>query len=348
MAREILTARRFLVILLLIGALGAGLRLAHLYFIKGTAFYHFDETWTSSDMRANREWAQQIASGDWLDRNAYRPHFSWQDNVADPATWTRWFGPSTYYQPPLYIYLAALSIRGTGSPDALRLLQTLTGAVNVVLIGLLGRRVAGPAAGLIAALLTAGYAPFILYDSELLRGTFVITLNTLALLALLRAGRGIESGKKAGFILAGSLLGVTYLLDSAIVTFIPLAFVWALLTPAGGEGAEAGDGDTRPGPGSGASRTAGMPGQRGSLPWARAAWLAAGLVAALLPLVVRNAVVGAPLLSSTTRAPFAFVIGNAPDASPVGAVVPESAGRILAASDYRVGATIVETLRAHH
>jgi len=345
------SAKRFLAILLLIAAAGAGLRLAHLRSIRTEPFYHFDESWESSDMHANRSWAEHLASGDWLDRAAWRPRFDWQNSVADPATWDRWLGPATYYQPPLYTYLVALSLKATGTPDAWRLVQTLLGAVNVLLIGLLARRLAGPAAGLIAAFFAAGYAPFILYDSELLRGTVVITLDTLALLALEAAGAARENGAgtaggasgksrvKRGFLLAGFLLGVAWLCDSAIVTFIPLALLWSVFLPARPESAGEGPGERKKAPSSG-------PGWKEGLP--RAGWLAAGLAVALLPLAARNIATGAPLLSATTRAPLAFVMGNAPDARAVGAVVPDSTAAILAASDYRVGATILETIRAYH
>jgi len=309
-----MAGRHFLAILLAVCALGAGLRLWHLSSIRETPLYDFDATWASSDMNANLSWAKAVAAGDWLDRNAWRPHFAWQDNVADGPTWDRWLGPSTYYQPPLYTYLVALSVRATGGADAWRLAQTLLGAVNVMLIGLLGRRLFGPAAGIVAALLVAGYAPYILYDSELLRGPVVIALNAAALLAL----SGVPS--RARFILAGGLLGAAYLADSAIITFLPLVFVWAIWI--------------RPGASSGRAR--------------EAAFIAAGLAAALLPLVARNLAVGAPAFSSTTRAPLAFVMGNAPDSRPVGAIIPESTAEILKAGDYKVMGTILATIGAYH
>jgi tetratricopeptide (TPR) repeat protein len=332
-------ARRFFAILALVGAAAIGLRFAHLAAIRGTALYAFDKAWPSSDMYSNRAWAEHLAAGDWLDRDAYRPHFAWQDNVADAETWDRWFGHSTYYQPPLYTYLLAIGIRAAGSPDLFRWLQALLGGVNVMLIGLLGRRIAGPWAGLIAAAACAAYAPFILYDAELLRGTLVITFDVLALLALHRAASpSIEPGGRpaagpAPWILAGAALGAAYLTDSAIVTFIPLALLW---TVAVGRQAELEGG-----------KRAGAPEalKHGLL---RAGWLAAGLGVALVPLAARNIAVGAPILSTTTRAPLAFVMGNAPDATPVGAVIPESTSDILHRSDYGVMRTILATISAYH
>ena len=323
-----MTSRRFLAWLLLVGAAAAVLRFAHLASIGGTPLHDFPSSWTSSDMYVHRAWAEHLAGGDWLDRQTFRPRFDWMANVADEATWQRWLGPKTYYQPPLYVYLLALGIKVTGGPDAFRWLQALLGAANVVLIGLLGRRVAGPAAGIIAALFAAGFAPFIFYDGELLRGTLALTLGLLALLALHAASAREVDGGGAGFltpwrrswILAGAALGAAYCGDSAVVTFIPLAFLWAFLGAA-------------------------PRWQEGAL---RAGWMAAGTLAALLPLMARNVAVGAPILSTTTRAPLSFVMGNAPGAKPVGAAIPESAAAILHASDYRMFGTIRETLRAHH
>lgn len=336
-----MNARRLTFVLVLIGLAAAGLRLWHLSSIRPTAFYHFDEAWTASDMHSNRAWAEHLAAGDWLDRNAYRPHFDWMDGVADPATWNRWFGPTTYYQPPLYPYLLALFMRATGGTDLFRWMQALVGAVNVVLIGFLARRVAGAGAAVVASIAVCAYAPFILYDAELLRGTFVITLNLITLLALDTARRAEGSDGGPGrprnrWMMAGAALGLSYLADSAIVTFVPLAFLWAAFLAADTPARAEAEGSRRP-------VNAGA--RAGAL---RAAWLGVGFLIALVPLALRNIAVGAPIVSTTTRAPLAFVMGNAPDSHPVGASIPDSTAQILHASDYRTGATILETIRAHH
>jgi len=339
--------RTFWLLLLLIGALAAAARLAHMASIQGSAYYEFDQSWELSDMRANRLWAEHLASGDWLDREAYRPRFTWEAQVATQETWAEWLGASTYYQPPLYTYLLALGIKITGSPDLFRWAQVLLGAVNVILLGLLGSRVVSRGAGLIAAALAAGYAPFIFYDAELLRGPLAIFLHLLALLALARAASSESPEESPSFGagpavsfkawgLAGAALGIAYIGDSAIVTFIPLAALWAFLAPwrvVAAEGRRPARGD-RPG----------WSARAGAL---RAGFIAAGLLAALAPLVMRNLAVGAPLLADTTRAPLTFVMGNAPDALPVGAAIPESAIGILRSSRYGALSTIKETLAAH-
>src|SRR5688500_1291320 len=59
---------------------------------------------------------------------------------------------ATAEHPPLYpLLLAAATQLGVTGDEALRALGTLTGTATVVLIGLIGRRVAGDAVGLLAA-----------------------------------------------------------------------------------------------------------------------------------------------------------------------------------------------------
>jgi len=329
-------------LLVVIALVAAGARLAHVASIRGTPMWSFDRSWIESDMYANRQWAESLAAGNWLDSPAFSPRFGWQDGVASPETWKEWLGASTYYQPPLYTYLLAVGIKVWGNPDLFRWAQALLGTVNVVLLGMLGWRLVSPAAGLIAAAFAAGYAPFIFYDGELIRGPLVVFLHLLVLLALHRASRS-DAASRAGpgggkppaiwktWGLAGAMLGVTYLGDSAIVTFVPLAAAWAFFAPwrAGAPKGPASKLDPRSG-------------------LSRAALVVAGMLAALLPLVVRNAAVGAPLFSDTTRAPLAFVMGNAPGAAPVGAAIPESAPAILNESGYRTLPTILDTLAAYH
>ncbi|HXI03631.1 MAG TPA: hypothetical protein VNI57_10695, partial [Candidatus Saccharimonadales bacterium] len=228
--------RRFWRILGLIVLVAAAMRVGHIAAIHETPMWHFAEGWVTSDMHTNLNWADHLASGDWLDRETFRPKFPWQAGIASEEVWSRWLGPGVFYQPPLYAYLLALTIRATGSPDFFRVLQVLLGAANAGLVGLLGWKTAGRAAGLIAAGLAALYAPWILYDGELLRGTLALTTALLSLLALLEARRRSAAGGDAGPIwrryrtwgAAGAALGIAYLTESAIVTFIPLALLWAL------------------------------------------------------------------------------------------------------------------------
>jgi len=292
-------------------------RLAHLAFIWSQPLYDFHLVWDESDMHQYVAWARHLAAGDWLDRESFRPYFKWQEAVASREVWSSWFGAHVYYQPPLYPYLLAAALALTGSLDSFRVGQLVLGAVTCGLLALLGLRLYGPATGWISGLAAALYAPFIFYDAEILRGTVVMTTQLVLLLALERS----RGGAPAMLLVAGAALGLAYLADPAILLFGPLALVWLWL-----------------------ARRA-----EGERDWIRASALfVAGAAAALTPLMARNLAVGAPPTSLSTRAPLAFVMGNAPDASPAGAVIPDSTGAILSASGYRVGATVSETLRRYH
>ncbi len=342
--------RRFLLVVIA----GLAARLAHLIAIRRHPYYDLCEVWRESDMYQYLVWARHLAAGDWLDASTFRPFFAWQAPIAPREVWESWFGAHVYYQPPLYPYLLAVVLALGGTADWFRAGQLALGALSCGLIALLARRLHGSAAGLVAGLAAAVYAPFLVYDAEVLRGTVVIATQLALLLALLRAGgragasldagRGAPRGAAAAAssvaprvarpahaawrgipwaMLAGGGFGLSYLADPGVALFAPLALGWLVWSSRASAPA-----DPRAGS-------------------ARAALFAAGAAAALIPLAARNLAVGAPALSLTTRGPLAFVMGNAPDARPAGAVLPDSTRAILSASGYRMGDTIVETLRQY-
>jgi tetratricopeptide (TPR) repeat protein len=312
---------------MLLGVAGAALaaRLAHVAFIRGHPFWEMAEAWPASDMHQFLAWARHLAAGDWLDRETFRPWFDYQAAIAPPEVWQAWYGPHVYYQPPLYPYLLAAVLAITGSVDLFRLGQIFLGALACGLMARVAARAGGEAAGWFTGLAAALYAPFIFYDAELLRGTLVLATQATLLLALLR-WHDAPAARMAGW--CGAAFGVAWLADPAVLLFGPLAVGWMIVVSRRAPGRRGG-------------------GPSGGRPFAAPLWFCAGAAAALLPLAARNAWVGAPLLSSTTRAPLAFVMGNAPDARPAGAHVPPSAGAILRASNYRMGATVRETLAAY-
>jgi 4-amino-4-deoxy-L-arabinose transferase-like glycosyltransferase len=89
----------------------------------------------------------------------------------------------TASHPPLYpLYLAAFDKLGLSSYDAQRAISCLLGTAAVVLIGLVGRRLAGARAGLIAAGLAAVYPQLFMVDGTLVAESMFAPLVVLALL----------------------------------------------------------------------------------------------------------------------------------------------------------------------
>ena len=70
----------------------AAVRLAHLGFTAGHPYHDFWTLWKESDMFQYVAWARHLAAGDWLDRETFRPWFTWQAGIAQP--------PVALAQPP--------------------------------------------------------------------------------------------------------------------------------------------------------------------------------------------------------------------------------------------------------
>ena len=100
--------------------------------------------------------------------------------LADGDGFSRPFqeGPTAEHPPGWEVVLAAANLAGADSELAHRLLGAVLGTVTVVLIGLLGRRVAGAATGLVAAGVAAIYPMLWSADvslmSETLYGVFLV------------------------------------------------------------------------------------------------------------------------------------------------------------------------------
>ncbi|MEA2389399.1 MAG: hypothetical protein QOG41_2172, partial [Thermoleophilaceae bacterium] len=90
----------------------------------------------------------------------------------------------TATHPPLYtLVIAAATKLGITGDEAQRSLGCIFGAGTIAVIGLLGRRVAGPRAGLVAAAIAACYPLLIAADGALMSETLYSLLIGLALIA---------------------------------------------------------------------------------------------------------------------------------------------------------------------
>ncbi len=90
--------------------------------------------------------------------------------------------PGAQHPPGFVLLLAGLDLVGISSPQGQRIVMTLVGTASVMVIGLLGRRIAGPRVGLIAAGVAAIYPNLWINDGMLLTETIVILGTAVALL----------------------------------------------------------------------------------------------------------------------------------------------------------------------
>jgi len=196
-----------------------------------------------------------------------------------------WVGKEVFEQSPLYPYLLALFLLVFGHDlYLLRVLQLGVGAVTCVLTFLLGTRLFDRRVGLVAGLGCALYAPFFFYEGQVMKEFLTPPLATGALLLLTRS-RPPSRAAQAG---AGILIGLAALVRDNFLLLLVVMAGWILYEARGRLAAP--------------------------LP------LVAGALAVLLPVGIRNYVVGGDFVLTTSGGGEVFYIGNGPYAN--GAYVP--------------------------
>ena len=175
------------------------------YIVGGTAilirFFYLWSFWAThpfsqkliSDARIFDDWAQRIASGDWLG------------------------APEVFILPPLYPYLMAVVYTVFGhAPKLIIGLQAAAGCASAILIYQLGARHFGTYAGLFAGLLFASYGPQLFYEGMLLGTSGAVFLSLLGLTLI------SENNKTHWHLgLAGLVFGLATLMRPNILSAIP-------------------------------------------------------------------------------------------------------------------------------
>jgi hypothetical protein len=294
--------------------------------------------WEDGDPNFFDQWGRRIAAGDWIGDGSFHPMHGWHKRVAreyfirqpleeieirksgrDPATvvWDRWYGGPLFHQEPLYPYLVGATYKVFGpDPRWVYAWQMILGVLSNVLIWGLARRHFGERAGLVAAAMASLCGPIAFYEMTLVRTTLTV-FTTLGLCVLFE--RAFERNTWRAWAVAGVGLGLALLLQTTFALFGLAAL--------------------------------------GILAWRsrdRTALRAAGVVAAaamacLVPVVARNAVVGAPLFGLSSVGTVTFVAANWPDSDPTRgwAVDDRMMARLLAETGGRFGSAMRNTLDRH-
>jgi 4-amino-4-deoxy-L-arabinose transferase-like glycosyltransferase len=140
-----------------------------------------------------------------------------------------WLGKEVFYQDPLYPYFLALLYKVVGRDFFwIYTVQALLGALTALLLVLLGNRVFGRLAGILAGLLYACYAPAIYFDGLLLKVTLSAFLFTLAIYLFLKKDL-TDIGPSQYF--SGVFLGLACLTRANFLLILPVVLVVLLLNP---------------------------------------------------------------------------------------------------------------------
>lgn len=304
------------------GTIFAGVAIALLYatnlvYCQRSALSVFDAVAIGPDMHANLMWAKSIEEQGWLNPRPYHPWNIWMQSIAPYSQWVSWWGgEKIFQQSPLYAYLLSLFMH---KYFAMRVVQALMSIATCVFIGLLARRIAGRTAGWIAFWLAALYAPFYLYSWPFLRDGLSWLLTAAMVWALTELAQKDLKERRASYLawVAGLLLGFGFLSKETYFLVIPT--VWMVLCIIGWKQQK----------------------------WGVAVRVVAGTILAIFPLLIRNAVVGAPILSSSNRFAESFILGNSEGTSPYLLVIPEKTGEILRETQGHGLAVVQATVKTH-
>ena len=131
-------------------------------------------------------------------------------------------GPTAEHPPLFEVLLAGFDLVGLDTPTAQKAGVCLVGTVTVVLIGLAGRELAGPRAGLIAAGLAAVYPMLWIADGSLMSESLYGALIAAIVLCALRFAREPTTRRALGL---GVLVGLAALTRGEAILLVVLLLV---------------------------------------------------------------------------------------------------------------------------
>jgi tetratricopeptide (TPR) repeat protein len=210
-----------------------------------------------------------------------RTYDEWAQRIAGGD----WLGQGVFYQAPLYPYfLGVLQFVIGDNLWLIRILQIILGSLSCAVIFLVGKRLFSRAAGIAAGLVLACYAPAIFFDALIEKSILDITLLSLLLFILLDSGMESHWAK---WFAAGALLGLLGLSRENALILAPVVSSWIWFHYS-----------------------------HSSL-MLRSRWLGlffAGLLLVLIPVGLRNLIVGGEFKLTTSQLGANFYIGNNPAA----------------------------------
>jgi len=201
-----------------------------------------------------------------------------------------------YFRAPLYpAFLAGVRWLCGGGYLAPRIIQAILGALSCGLLFLIGRRVFGRRVGAVAGAIAACYWMLVYFDAELLIPTLIIFLDLVLIWLLLR---GIRTPSNTLYAVAGIVMGLSIIARPNLLLLAPVLALSPLVVH-------------RP-----AMRRASM----------YVLFMSLGCALVILPITVRNYVVGNDLVLVSSQGGVNFFIGNNPKSDGRTAIVPGTPG----------------------
>ncbi len=293
-------------ILSLIISVSVLLRIVYFYQLKETHLIN-QHIFNESDMSFFDYWAGAISNGDILSRNIHQPQHSWMKWVADryfndhpdklaffkaktgpdtlnntPAKllWEQWYGEKTFQQEPLYPYFVALNYTLFGhNVQWVFLWQMVLGVITNLLVYLVTRRYFGDLVAGFAGILIVLFGPLLFFELVLLRSSLAVFFGILVVYLL---GSAIRKNTFIWWIIAGIGCGLALLVHAFFILFILGTIVILLVTFR-------------------KDRKNGIRSAGGVL---------IGVILVLTPVMIRNAALGASVMSLSNTGTLSFITMN--------------------------------------
>ncbi len=212
---------------------------------------------------------------DHLDLDS-RFYDSWARQIASG----NWLGNEVFFMGPLYPYFLAVIYRFVSSNlIVVKIVQSLLGSLTVGFTFLLAKELFSRPVGIIASIFAALYVPFIYYDNSVLYPVLAALLNTIMLYFLIV---GFVGGRKWHLLLSGLFAGLSAAGNGSILAFAPFAFFFLLAVGNG----------------------------RFTTRLKSRLLFALGISLVVIPVTLRNAIVGDDFVPLTSNAGLNFYIGN--------------------------------------
>ena len=150
-------------------------------------------------------------------------HVTWARDIARG----NWIGEQVFFRAPLYPYFLSITYTIFGHSHLIpRLIQMILGSFSCVLIFFIARMLFNRRIGIIAALIASFYSIFVYFDGELLIPSLIVFLNLLLILSLLR---NIRKSKPIAWFFSGIIFGLSAIARPNVLVFAIGIFLWLII-----------------------------------------------------------------------------------------------------------------------
>lgn len=150
-------------------------------------------------------------------------HDLWAQAIAQG----NWIGDQIFFRAPFYPYFLGMIYKLFGHNYFIpRLIQHLIGSLSVILIYFLARKLFNRKVAILSAILSSIYGVLIYFEDELLLDFLLVFFGVLLVLLLYRAE---EKSKSSRFFTAGLVASLFAITRPNILIFIPFVLVWIFL-----------------------------------------------------------------------------------------------------------------------